>query len=111
LPGTRLPRLRLLLPALPGRTPPLTTTEARAQESVSITASFSDDEPGPAGTGLQLGGSSTRLTAQLEQKGPRACPGDSHAGVGGGEGVYEIGREAIEESLTSLSTVPCPGKH
>ena len=32
--------------------------------------------------------------------GPRACPANSRAGFGGGEGVYELGHEVIEEKFT-----------
>jgi hypothetical protein len=55
---------------------------------------------GPAGVTLNLRGSGTCSVARLENTGPKACPADSKAGVGGGEGVYEIGHEVIKEAFT-----------
>lgn len=55
---------------------------------------------GPAGVTLNLQGSGTCSVAKLEQAGPKACPANSKAGTGGGEGVYEIGHEVIKEAFT-----------
>ncbi len=55
---------------------------------------------GPAGLTLNLEGSGTCVRERLEQLGPRGCPADSKAGVGGGEGVYELGGEVINENYT-----------
>jgi hypothetical protein len=106
------------------------TSAALAQETVSITeAGFSPNVPGaptnafgkavigstdlpvpspithvdvygPAGTTLNLEGTSTCRREDLEQLGPRACPANSKAGTGGGEGVYELAHEIIEEAYT-----------
>jgi hypothetical protein len=52
---------------------------------------------GPAGVSLYLEGSATCSQSQLERVGPTACPADSRAGVGGGDGVYVIGKEIVHE--------------
>lgn len=55
---------------------------------------------GPAGLTLNLEGTGTCTAATLENIGPQACPADSKAGFGGGEGAYEIAKEVINESFT-----------
>jgi hypothetical protein len=55
---------------------------------------------GPAGVTLNLAGTGTCSAAALENVGPEACPADSKAGFGGGEGVYEIAKEVITEQFT-----------
>ncbi len=55
---------------------------------------------GPAGLTLDLEGSATCARERLEQLGPRACPANSRAGTGGGEGAYEIAGELIREPYT-----------
>jgi len=52
---------------------------------------------GPAGLTLDLQGTGTCTAATLENTGPQACPADSKAGYGGGEGAYEIAHEIIHE--------------
>jgi hypothetical protein len=52
---------------------------------------------GPAGVTLGLEGTGVCVKEKLEQLGPRACPEDSRAGFGGGQGIYEIGHELVEE--------------
>jgi hypothetical protein len=52
---------------------------------------------GPAGVSLDLEGSATCTQSLLERVGPAACPANSLAGVGGGEGVYELGKEIVPE--------------
>jgi hypothetical protein len=58
------------------------------------------DVYGPAGVTLDLRGSATCSEATLENLGPEGCPANSKAGVGGGEGVYEIAHELIQEKFT-----------
>ena len=55
---------------------------------------------GPAGLTLDLEGTGTCTAATLENTGPQACPTDSKAGFGGGEGAYEIAHEVIHEPFT-----------
>jgi hypothetical protein len=55
---------------------------------------------GPAGVTLDLQGSAVCVKERLEAKGPRACPPNSRAGVGGGEGIYQLGKELVEEEYT-----------
>jgi hypothetical protein len=55
---------------------------------------------GPAGVTLSLEGTGTCNAAALENVGPEACPANSKAGFGGGEGVYEIAKEVITEQFT-----------
>lgn len=55
---------------------------------------------GPAGLTLNLEGTGTCSAATLENTGPQACPADSKAGFGGGEGAYEIAHEIIHEPFT-----------
>ncbi len=55
---------------------------------------------GPAGVTLDLAGTGVCHREALERLGSKACPANSKAGVGGGEGVYEIGSEIIEEAYT-----------
>jgi hypothetical protein len=108
----------------------LAASAARAQETVTITqAGFSPDllgvptnafgsatitsttgpvpSPithvnvyGPAGVTLDLQGTGTCTAEKLEKIGPQACPANSRAGFGGGQGVYEIGSEIVEEAYT-----------
>jgi hypothetical protein len=58
------------------------------------------DVYGPAGLRLDLEGSTTCKQERLEQIGPKACPANSKAGAGGGEGAYELGGEVIREPYT-----------
>jgi hypothetical protein len=55
---------------------------------------------GPAGVTLDLRGSETCPEKKLEEQGPIACPADSKAGEGGGEGVYFLGGEIVREPYT-----------
>jgi hypothetical protein len=55
---------------------------------------------GPAGVTLDLRGTGTCSEATLENLGPVGCPANSKAGFGGGEGVYEIAHEIIDEQFT-----------
>jgi hypothetical protein len=55
---------------------------------------------GPAGVTLGLEGTGICNREKLEQLGPQACPSDSKAGFGGGEGVYELAHEIVEEEYT-----------
>jgi hypothetical protein len=102
----------------------------RAEETVSITeAGFSPDKPGmptnafgsatigsttgpvpspirhvnvygPAGVTLDLQGTGVCAEKLLERIGPRACPANSRAGFGGGQGIYQLGKELVEEKYT-----------
>jgi hypothetical protein len=58
------------------------------------------DVYGPAGLTLDLEGSTICKQERLEQIGPKGCPTNSRAGVGGGEGAYELGGELIREPYT-----------
>jgi len=108
----------------------LLATSAQAEETVTITsASFSPDKLGvptnvfgsatigstnlpvpspithvnvygPAGTTLDLHGTGTCSEATLLNVGPPGCPANSKAGFGGGEGVYELAHELINEKFT-----------
>jgi hypothetical protein len=124
-----MPRVRISIAALLCFGFLLTAAAARAEETVSIKASFSPDRLGvptnvfgsatigstnlpvpapithvvvfgPAGLGLNLEGTGTCNASQLENLGPQACPADSRAGFGGGEGAYEIAKEVINEKFT-----------
>jgi len=55
---------------------------------------------GPAGVTLNLEGTGVCNKAALENVGPSACPADSKAGFGGGEGAYEIAKEIVHENYT-----------
>jgi hypothetical protein len=55
---------------------------------------------GPAGVTLNLVGTGTCSAAKLENVGPSACPKNSKAGFGGGEGIYEIAKEVVKEHFT-----------
>jgi hypothetical protein len=55
---------------------------------------------GPAGVTLDLRGTGTCTAQKLEQIGPQACPANSKAGFGGGEGVYKLGEEIVKEQYT-----------
>jgi hypothetical protein len=55
---------------------------------------------GPAGVTLDLQGTGTCTEAILLNNGPSACPKNSKAGFGGGEGVYELAHEIINEKFT-----------
>jgi hypothetical protein len=58
------------------------------------------DVYGPAGVTLNLQGSQTCSREALEKVGPQACPANSKAGTGGGEGAYEIAHEIVKEPYT-----------
>jgi hypothetical protein len=58
------------------------------------------DVYGPAGVTLNLQGSQTCSREALEKVGPQACPANSRAGTGGGEGAYEIAHEIVNEPYT-----------
>ncbi len=58
------------------------------------------DVYGPAGLTLNLEGSQTCVQEALEREGTKACPANSRAGTGGGEGVYELAHEIIKEPYT-----------
>src|ERR1700676_4554785 len=55
---------------------------------------------GPAGATLNLVGTRTCSATELENVGPEACPALSRAGSGGGEGLYEIGKQLVREKFT-----------
>jgi len=55
---------------------------------------------GPAGVTLNLEGTGTCTEATLLNVGPEGCPKNSKAGFGGGEGVYELAHEIINEKFT-----------
>jgi hypothetical protein len=55
---------------------------------------------GPAGVTLNLEGTGICNAAKLENAGPSACPANSKAGFGGGEGAYEIAKEVVKEKFT-----------
>ncbi len=58
------------------------------------------DVYGPAGLTLNLEGSTTCVREHLEREGPKACPRNSKAGTGGGEGAYELSHEIVKEPYT-----------
>ncbi len=108
----------------------LTASAARAEETVSIVqAGFSPDALGmptnafgsatigsttgpvpspirhvnvygPAGVTLNLEGTGICNEERLKNIGPAACPANSRAGFGGGQGIYMIGKELVEEKYT-----------
>ncbi|HEX5852800.1 MAG TPA: hypothetical protein VFY36_06890 [Solirubrobacteraceae bacterium] len=55
---------------------------------------------GPAGVTLDLRGSATCDKESLERVGASACPANSKAGIGGGEGIYQLGSEIVKEHYT-----------
>ncbi len=55
---------------------------------------------GPAGLTLDLEGTGICNKERLEDLGNKACPANSVAGTGGGEGVYELGGELVTEPYT-----------
>jgi hypothetical protein len=55
---------------------------------------------GPAGVTLDLEGTGTCNEERLKNIGPAACPANSRAGFGGGQGIYMIGKELVEEKYT-----------
>jgi hypothetical protein len=55
---------------------------------------------GPAGVTLDLRGTGVCDQAALERQGTRACPANSRAGFGGGEGIYLLGGELVKEKYT-----------
>ncbi|HWX44837.1 MAG TPA: hypothetical protein VNY52_05905 [Solirubrobacteraceae bacterium] len=55
---------------------------------------------GPAGLGVDVNGVGTCNPARLQAEGPEACPKDSKAGFGGGEGALELAKQVIEEEYT-----------
>jgi len=58
------------------------------------------DVYGPAGVTLNLEGTGTCSETALQQVGPQACPANSRAGFGGGEGIYQLGGELVKEKYT-----------
>jgi hypothetical protein len=108
----------------------LMAATAQADETVSITeAGFSPNRPGaptnafgratigsttgpvpspithvnvygPAGVTLDLQGTGICNEERLRNIGPQACPANSRAGFGGGQGIYKIGQELVEEEYT-----------
>jgi len=55
---------------------------------------------GPAGVTLDLNGSTTCSEEILKRLGAAACPANSKAGFGGGEGIYQLGQEIVKEHYT-----------
>lgn len=55
---------------------------------------------GPAGVTLDLAGTGVCTEQMLLQRGPQACPANSRAGFGGGQGIYQLGKELVEEKYT-----------
>jgi hypothetical protein len=55
---------------------------------------------GPAGVTLNLEGTGVCNEEKLKNLGPQACPPNSRAGFGGGEGIYKLGNELVEEQYT-----------
>jgi hypothetical protein len=55
---------------------------------------------GPAGVTLDLAGTGVCDQASLERLGTQACPANSRAGFGGGEGIYLLGGELVKEKYT-----------
>jgi hypothetical protein len=55
---------------------------------------------GPAGVTLDLNGTGVCNRAALERTGTQACPANSRAGFGGGEGIYLLGGELVKEKYT-----------
>jgi hypothetical protein len=55
---------------------------------------------GPAGVTLDLQGSGVCTEELLRRIGPQACPANSRAGFGGGQGIYQLGKELVEEKYT-----------
>ena len=55
---------------------------------------------GPPGVTLDLQGTGVCSAQILENNGPEGCPANSKAGFGGGEGVYELAHEIINEKFT-----------
>lgn len=55
---------------------------------------------GPAGVTLDLRGTTTCTEEALELKGAEGCPATSRAGFGGGMGIYQLGKELVEEKYT-----------
>ena len=55
---------------------------------------------GPAGITLDLKGTVTCPKQAIEEKGAPGCPAQSRAGFGGGQGIYELGGEIVEEKYT-----------
>lgn len=55
---------------------------------------------GPAGVTLDLQGSTICNEEALKRIGSSACPANSKAGSGGGEGIYQLGQEVVKEHYT-----------
>jgi len=55
---------------------------------------------GPAGVTLDLQGTGVCSEAVLIKSGPQGCPANSRAGFGGGQGIYQLGKELVEEKYT-----------
>ncbi|HSZ14289.1 MAG TPA: hypothetical protein VK790_09670 [Solirubrobacteraceae bacterium] len=90
-----------------GFSPDVLGAPTNAFGSVTIASSTPVPSPiihvdvfGPAGLTLNLAGSGTCVKERLEQIGPKGCPANSKAGVGGGEGAYELAHEVIREAYT-----------
>jgi hypothetical protein len=55
---------------------------------------------GPAGVTLDLKGTGICKEEVLQRIGPQGCPPNSRAGFGGGEGIYKLGNQLVEEKYT-----------
>jgi hypothetical protein len=55
---------------------------------------------GPAGVTLDLKGTGVCKEEVLQRIGPQGCPANSRAGFGGGEGIYQLGNQLVEEKYT-----------
>jgi hypothetical protein len=104
-------------------------TAARAEESLTVHASFTPDRLSavtnlsltasflsgdanppspvtrvtlyaPAGIEVDARGAGTCTAAALQQRGPSGCPADSRAGFGGGIGVLTLPKETIHATYT-----------
>ncbi len=104
-------------------------TVARAEESLTVHASFTPDRLGavtnlsltasflsgeanppspvtrvtlyaPAGIEVDALGAGTCAAAALRQRGPSGCPADSRAGFGGGIGVLTLPKEKVHATYT-----------
>ena len=49
---------------------------------------------------LDLQGTGVCSEAVLIKSGPQGCPANSRAGFGGGQGIYQLGKELVEEKYT-----------
>jgi hypothetical protein len=55
---------------------------------------------GPAGVTLDLKGTGICKEEVLQRIGPQGCPANSRAGFGGGQGIYQLGNQLVEEKYT-----------